>query len=94
MALVMVRRHGMMAKMKRLNLQTAVTSFACLFLGMALFRLFSIYRDSGTAWLILIFGCATMSAAIGVLLDDVWAGVAVGLWIGFWITALSMAVRP
>jgi hypothetical protein len=83
----------MMAEMKRLTLQTTLQTLVFVSLGFASFRQFSDNLDSDCCWFFFVFGCATSTAALGVLLDDVWPSIAVGLWIGLWIAVLSVVIR-
>jgi xanthine/uracil permease len=57
--------------------------------GIASYLLLARIGDHDLSW-ILVIGCSVATTtAIGVVLDDVWPSVAVGLMIGAWVVLLT-----
>jgi hypothetical protein len=58
-------------------------------LGSTSYRLFADGFRGTYSWIRFVVSCGAAAAAIGVLLEDLWLSVAVGVWIGLWISALT-----
>jgi len=71
--------------MNQFTLSQMLRSVACLSVGFASIRLFSLDYAEGLSWIFFPIGLTMISAAIGILLRRLWSSVIVGLVISYFV---------